>query len=46
MPHCALAHPIVNQAQLSFSGRLSLVFRHFPLAEVHPDAKIASESAE
>jgi hypothetical protein len=35
-PHCALAHPhpIVNQAQLSFSVRLSFVFRHFPLAEV------------
>src|ERR1700722_7611373 len=45
-PHRALAYPIVNQVQLSFSGRLRFVFRHFPLTEVHPHAEIAAESAE
>jgi protein-disulfide isomerase len=45
-PHCAAAHPIVNQVQLSFRGRLQFVFRHFPLTEVHPHAEIAAESAE
>jgi peroxiredoxin len=45
-PHCALAHPIVNQVQLSFSDRMGFVFRHFPLTEVHPHAGIAAESAE
>jgi protein-disulfide isomerase len=45
-PHCALAYPIVNQVQLSFSGRIRFVFRHFPLTEVHPHAEIAAESAE
>jgi protein-disulfide isomerase len=45
-PHCAAAYPIVNQVQLSFAGRLRLVFRHFPLTEVHPHAEIAAESAE
>jgi protein-disulfide isomerase len=45
-PHCAAAHPIVNQVQLSFSRRLRFVFRHFPLTEVHPHAEIAAESAE
>jgi protein-disulfide isomerase len=44
-PHCAAAHPIVNQVQLSFSRRLRFVFRHFPLTEVHPHAEIAAESA-
>jgi protein-disulfide isomerase len=45
-PHCALAYPIVNQVQLSFSGRIRFVFRHFPLTEVHPHAEIAAESTE
>jgi protein-disulfide isomerase len=45
-PHCALAHPVVNQVQLSFRGRMRFVFRHFPLTEVHPHAEIAAESAE
>ena len=45
-PHRALAYPIVNQVQLSFSGRLRFVFQHFPLTEVHPHAEIAAESSE
>jgi protein-disulfide isomerase len=45
-PHCALADPIVNQVQLSFSGRIRFAFRHFPLTEVHPHAEIAAENAE
>ena len=34
--HCALAHPVVNQVQLYFSGRMRFAFRHFPLTEIHP----------
>jgi len=45
-PHCAAAHPIVDQVQLSFGGRMRFVFRHFPLTEIHPHAEIAAESAE
>jgi protein-disulfide isomerase len=45
-PHCARAHPIVNKVQLSFNRHLRIVFRHFPLTEVHPQAEIAVESAE
>ena len=45
-PHCARAHPIVNQVRLSFRRRLQFVFRHFPLTEIHPHAEIAAESAE
>jgi protein-disulfide isomerase len=45
-PHCGLAYPIVNQVQLSFSGRMRFVYRHFPLTEIHPHAEIAAESAE
>jgi protein-disulfide isomerase len=45
-PHCALAHPVVNQVQLYFSGRMRFAFRHFPLTEINPYAEIAAESAE
>jgi protein-disulfide isomerase len=45
-PHCALAHPIVHQVQLHFDRRMRLVFRHFPMTEIHPHAGIAAESAE
>ena len=45
-PHCALAHPIVDQVQLHFGSRMRFVFRHFPLTEIHPYAGIAAESAE
>jgi protein-disulfide isomerase len=46
MQHCALAHPVVNQVQRHFGGRMRIVFRHFPLTEGHPHAEIAAESAE
>ena len=45
-PDCGAAHPIVNQVQLSFGGRMRFVYRHFPLTEIHPHAEIAAESAE
>jgi protein-disulfide isomerase len=45
-PDCRAAHPIVNQVQLSFGGRMRFVYRHFPLTEIHPHAEIAAESAE
>src|SRR3984893_3182332 len=35
-PHCGAAHPIVNLVQKHFGPRLRLVFRHFPLSQVHP----------
>src|ERR1700682_527411 len=45
-PHCARAHPIVNQVQSFVRERMRFVFRHFPLTEIHPHAEIAAESAE
>lgn len=45
-PHCARAHPIVNAVRDHFAGQLRFVFRHFPLAQIHPTAQAAAESAE
>lgn len=44
--YCALAHPVVQQVQAYFGDRLRLVFRNFPLREMHPHAEAAAETAE
>ena len=45
-PHCGHAHPIVKRVQKHFGKKLRFVFRNFPLAEMHPHAESAAESAE
>jgi protein-disulfide isomerase len=45
-PHCGHAYPIVKQLQKHFRQQLGLVFRNFPLAEIHPYAESAAEAAE
>jgi protein-disulfide isomerase len=45
-PLCGAAHPIVHQVRQQFGKRLRFVFRHFPLANVHPHAEPAAEAAE
>ena len=45
-PHCGLAHPIVKLIEKEYGRRLRFVFRHFPLAQVHPHAEPAAQSAE
>jgi protein-disulfide isomerase len=45
-PHCAVAHQIVKKLELTFEARLTFVFRHFPLAQVHEYARTAAISSE
>jgi protein-disulfide isomerase len=45
-PYCRMAHPIVKALRRTLGDRLRVVFRHFPLAEVHPHARHAAEAAE
>ena len=45
-PHCAAAHTVVNQVLAGFRPRLRLVYRHFPLTQIHPHAETAAETAE
>jgi protein-disulfide isomerase len=45
-PHCGRAYPIVNAARRSLGKELAVVYRHFPLAEIHPHAVLAAEAAE
>ncbi|MBB6222316.1 protein-disulfide isomerase [Rhizobium leguminosarum] len=45
-PHCAAAQPILAQILAHFGSQVCLVYRHFPLVEVHPHAAAAAEAAE
>jgi protein-disulfide isomerase len=45
-PYCGMAHPIVKAAQRALGSQLRFVFRNFPLAEIHPHARIAAQAAE
>jgi len=45
-PYCGAAYPNVKQVQKRLGGQLRFVFRHFPLAQVHPHAEHAAEAAE
>jgi Na+/H+ antiporter NhaA len=44
-PYCGLAEPVVREL-LSDFGDVRYVFRHLPLEDVHPDARLAAEAAE
>jgi protein-disulfide isomerase len=45
-PYCGQAYAIVQQVQKRFGKRLKLVFRNFPLSEMHPHAEAAAEVGE
>jgi protein-disulfide isomerase len=45
-PHCGVAYSIVKQVQERYRDDLRLVFRNFPLAEIHAHAESAAEAAE
>jgi protein-disulfide isomerase len=45
-PHCGAAHPNVLRVLHHFANGVRLVFRHFPLTQIHPNAEPAAETAE
>jgi len=45
-PHCRRAQPIVHEVRRRLGSKLQFVFRHFPLATIHPHAERAAEAAE
>src|SRR5258706_14719602 len=45
-PSCKQAAPAVRLLLTRFAGRLRVVYRHFPLEEVHPHALHAALAAE
>lgn len=47
-PTCATMHPTVQQIQAAYGDRVKIIFRNFPLMQIHPkayDAAVAAEAA-
>ncbi|GAB3152987.1 DsbA family protein [Micromonospora sonneratiae] len=45
-PHCGAAYPNLNEVLRQRSSLVRMVFRHFPIINVHPYAEDAAETAE
>jgi protein-disulfide isomerase len=45
-PYCQQAHFVLQELMTQLSDQVRLVFRNFPLAEMHPHAARAAEAAE
>lgn len=45
-PYCGEAYPVVQDLLARFGDELRFVFRHMPLADLHPRAPFAAEAAE
>ena len=45
-PFCFDEGPVVARLETAYQGDLRLVFKHFPLTSIHPDAQAAAIAAE
>ena len=45
-PYCGDAAPVIDRLLDKLSDEVRYVFRHLPLADVHPNAQVAAEAAE
>jgi Na+:H+ antiporter, NhaA family len=45
-PYCGDAYPVVQELLARFGSRIRFVFRHMPMADLHPRAPAAAQAAE
>lgn len=45
-PACKAALPAVKQVLAAYPGQVQLVYRHFPLDSIHPNARLAAVASE
>jgi len=45
-PFCQTFHPTAQQAIDEYDGQVAWVYRHFPLDQLHPNARSAAEASE
>lgn len=45
-PSCAAAHPVVQKIMKDYEGKVTFVFRNYPLESIHKNALVAAKYAE
>ncbi len=45
-PACEAHYPVLKQILQDYDGKVRLVYRHFPLIDIHPNAYVAALAAE
>lgn len=45
-PHCGRAYLIIDELRKALGRKMRLVYRHFPLTQIHPHAEHAAEASE
>ena len=45
-PACASYHDLVSQLKADLGDRINIVYRHFPLRQIHKNAQLAGQAAE
>ena len=45
-PYCQRVHPTVKQILDEYDGKVRVIFRHFPLESIHPNARPAANASE
>ncbi len=45
-PACRTYYPILREISTEFGDRIAIVYRHFPLTSIHPNAEFAARAAE
>ncbi len=45
-PACKASQPLVDQIIKTYPDKVKVVYRHFPLDSIHPNARLAAQAAE
>lgn len=45
-PSCKAAQPLVQQLKSEYADSVKVVYRHFPLDSIHPNARLAAQASE
>jgi protein-disulfide isomerase len=45
-PACGAYYPVMKQLSAAFGDQIKIVYRNFPLTQLHPNAQLAAQAAE